>query len=65
MRVTEQERKTVMNLADMLHGEINRMCVTDDLIELANMSRYALRNIIKLEDMRYKELKLKEKQIMR
>lgn len=31
---TEQKHKETMNLADLIEGSINRMCVTDDMDEL-------------------------------
>lgn len=31
---TEQMHKETMNSVDMLKGSINRMCVTDDMVEL-------------------------------
>lgn len=54
--MTENERKTMLNLADTIQGEINRMCVTKDLNELNTMARYARHNIEKLYIMRYPEL---------
>ena len=42
--MTEQERKEIMNLADTLQGEINRMCVTDKENELESMYQYAIQN---------------------
>ena len=51
--MTEQERKTMMILADTIQGEINRMCVTKDLAELDTMSMHAANNLKKLHDMRY------------
>ena len=55
--MTENERKTMLNLADTIQGEVNRMCVTKDLNELNNMALYARHNIEKLHNMRYPELK--------
>lgn len=34
---TEQKHKETMNLADLLEGSINRMCVTDDMDELRRL----------------------------
>lgn len=34
---TEQKYKENMNLADLLKGAINRMCVTDDMDELRGL----------------------------
>lgn len=51
--MTEQERKTMMILADTIQGEINRMCVTKELSELDSMALYARKNIEKLQKMRY------------
>ena len=49
----EQERKAVLNLADTIIGEINRMCVTKDLAEFDAMYGYAKRNIEKLSKLIY------------
>ena len=49
--MTEKERQGIINLADTIQGEINRMCVTDDLCEFGNMYQYAKRNLDKLSKM--------------
>ena len=54
--MTMDKHQEMMILADMIQGEINRMCVTDDMIELNNMSLYARNNIGKLRDMREADL---------
>ena len=54
--MTRDKHREMMILADMIKGEINRMCVTDDMIELNNMSLYARNNIGKLRDMREVDL---------
>ena len=51
--MTEQERKVMMNLADTIQGEINRMCVTKDLAEFDSMYGHAKKNIDKLSKMIY------------
>lgn len=43
--LTIKERAEVENLRDMLNGNINRMCVTDDLVEIYDRATYALRSI--------------------
>lgn len=53
--MNDTQRKKLLNLADMLYGEINRMCVTKDLAELDTMSMYAAKNLKKLHEMRYEE----------
>ena len=40
--------KELMNEADMLKGNINRMVVTDDKNELINMYSFALRRLEKI-----------------
>ena len=55
--MTEQERKTMMILADTIQGEINRMCVTKDLHELDTMAFHAYKNIEKLQNMRFNDFK--------
>ena len=54
--MTELERKKMLNLADTIQGEINRMCVTKDLAELDTMALHAKKNIEKLHAMRYEDL---------
>ena len=51
--MTENERKTMMILADTIHGEINRMCVTKNLSELDTMCAYARKNLDKLSQLIY------------
>jgi hypothetical protein len=51
--MTENERKMIMLLADTIEGEINRMCVTNELSELDTMYSHAKRNIAKLSKMIY------------
>lgn len=51
--MTENERQSIMILADTIKGEINRMCVTDDLAEFDTMYGHANRNIDKLSKMIY------------
>ena len=55
--MTELERKKMLNLADMINGEVNRMCVTKELSELDSMALHAKKNIEKLQAMRYADLK--------
>ena len=51
--MTENERKTMMNLADTIQGEINRMCVTKELSEFDTMYGHAKKNLEKLSKMIY------------
>ena len=51
--MTENERKTIMILADTIEGEINRMCVTKNLAEFDTMYLYARKNLDKLSKMIY------------
>ena len=51
--MTENERKIMMLLADSIEGEINRMCVTNELTELDNMYIHAKKNLAKLSKMIY------------
>jgi hypothetical protein len=52
--MTEQENKEIMNLADMIKGEVNRMCVTNSLEELDSMAQHARTNIENLGIMIYR-----------
>ena len=51
--MTENERKTIMILADTIKGEINRMCVTKELAEFDVMYGHAKGNLDKLSKMIY------------
>ncbi len=51
--MNENERKTMMILADTIEGEINRMCVTEELTEFDTMYGHAKRNLDKLSKMIY------------
>ena len=51
--MTENERKTMMILADTIQGEINRMCVTKKLSEFNTMYLHAKKNLEKLSKMIY------------
>ena len=51
--MTKQE---LMNEADMLQGNINRMMVTDDLKELLSMFMWAERRLKTIHKERVKEL---------
>ena len=51
--MTENERKSIMILADTINGEINRMCVTKDLSEFDTMYTHAKKNLDKLSTMIY------------
>ena len=45
--------KDIINLADTIQGEINRMCVTHEFAELKNMYVYANINLERLLKMIY------------
>lgn len=61
--MTEQTRKIMMNMADTIQGEINRMCVTKDITELDIMASCARKNIEKLQKIRYEDLTHSEIQV--
>lgn len=48
--LTEQERQRIENEFDMLKGNINRMCVTDDIKEFYRQADFAVRRIFKIEN---------------
>lgn len=48
--LTKNERTEVEVLRDMINGNINRMCVTDDLVEIYDRARYALKEINNIID---------------
>ena len=45
MGLSELGRKEIDNQIDMLKGNINRMCVTDDVDELNSMYDYAKKRL--------------------
>lgn len=47
------QTKEELNLADTINGEINRMCVTNDIAELDTMALHARINIERLQSLRY------------
>ena len=54
------DKQKLFDEIDMLNGNINRMCVTDDADELWQMKSYAFirfTNIAKMCDLRMEELK--------
>ena len=53
--MTESERKEMLFLMDMLQGEINRMCITNRLVEFDTMYAHAKKNLEKLAKMIYDE----------
>ena len=57
--MSRDEHQNMMVLADTLHGEINRMCVTDDCDELDNMFIHAIKNIDRLHAMRTTDIMFK------
>ena len=52
--------KDQQRLLEMLNGCINRMCVTKDRNELKNKTIWAVRYVMKLNDMRDREIFYKE-----
>lgn len=47
--------REIMNLADTIEGEINRMCVTKELTEFDTMYGHAKRNLDRLSKMIYND----------
>ena len=52
--MTDEQRKEILILSDTIQGEVNRMCVTNELTELFKMEYHAIDNIRKLRDLRCK-----------
>ncbi len=50
------QTQEMLNLADTIKGEINRICVTKDLSEVDTMHLHASKNIDKLWQMKAKLL---------
>ena len=48
--MTEKECQKIYFLTDMLKGEINRMCVTDELKELESLYEFAQKNLLELKN---------------
>lgn len=53
---TEKDLYIVRSEKDFLEGNINRMCVTDDLEELIHMKEYALNRIEHIYQVNYERL---------
>ena len=49
-------RKEIRNLRDTIDGELNRVVVTENRQELEEMTLFLLRIVLKLNDLRCKEL---------
>ena len=47
--LTPHERQRIENECDMLKGNINRMCVTDDIKEVYKQSDFARHRILTIE----------------
>ena len=48
--LTKNERTEVEDLRDMINGNINRMCVTDDLVEIYDRAIYVLKEVNRIID---------------
>jgi hypothetical protein len=53
---TQQDLNNIYNCEDMLKGCICRMCVTDDMAELNEMTLSAIRWIEKIREINYDRL---------
>lgn len=42
VKIMDEKRQKLLNASDMLKGNINRMCVTDDLEELSRQHKVAM-----------------------
>ena len=51
--MTDVTRKEIEALAEIIKGEINRMCVTKELSELDTMALHAKQNLKRLQELRY------------
>lgn len=45
VKIMDKERQKLLNAADTLKGNINRMCVTDDVEELSRQHKAAMRGL--------------------
>lgn len=57
---TDEDLRIIHNEKDMLNGNINRMCVTDDWRELLEMRDFAIRRIKHIYQVNYERLTGKE-----
>lgn len=57
---TDNDLRIIHNEKDMLEGNINRMCVTDDCSELLAMRDFAIRRIKHIYQVNYERLTGKE-----
>lgn len=54
-----QNRQLIDNCYDTLIGELNRICVTDDVNEIQLMTYYLIRYLNKLLDLNFERLRIK------
>ena len=45
MRLTSEQLRKIYNEEDMLKGNINRMCIIDDFVELKSMYGWAIQRL--------------------
>lgn len=55
-KLSYEDLLRVRNQKDMIEGNINRMCVTDDLAELDTMAHHAKERIKLIRELNYKRL---------
>lgn len=55
--LTKEELNKIYEAEDMLKGNINRMCVTDDLIEFARMYYFAKKRIDTIFEINFERIK--------
>ncbi len=53
---TKDDLKKIQEQEDLLKGNINRMCVTDDLSELDTMANHAIKRIKIIQNINYARL---------
>lgn len=53
---TNDDLRIIYNEKDMLEGNINRMCVTDDMDELLSMKNFAMKRIERIFQVNYERL---------
>ena len=60
MGLTQNQQKELDIQIDMLHGNINRMCVTNDVDELNSMYDYAKKRLVTILLANVERLKAKK-----
>lgn len=58
----ENERKAMLEIADLIKAEVDRLCMSNNIFEVIDMCSYARANIERLYLLRHEDLREGEKE---